>query len=347
MSLSSAALGRPPVSSNGLSQPLHQLQPVQKEIEAWDIIEELFNKFSSHSALLFRCGRAIEDSFLDSRGAQPFYIKASKAGHMQAGREWNKSPEAKKLYQFSKECALKRTQRLDAVKVVEAKDRDWAIAIYQAAAWFDHVPSQVKLALLLLEGADQQADEAVGWLVSAALQKDPEALYQLACLFDRGWQDPERGLILLRAAARQGFAEAQYSLARRYECGEGGVPCDSRLAGAWCQKAAEQGLAKAQSMLGECYDNGWGFHPDRVLALKWYQKAADQGLGEGAYYVGLCHEENEDLRLAVQSYTKAADQNYPYAFSRLAKAYRRGDGVEQDLQIARHYRSLYRASRLF
>ena len=43
------------------------------------------------------------------------------------------------------------------------------------------------------------------------------------------------------------------------------------------RKAAEQGNAKAQFNLGECYVHGTGVARNEVEAVKWYRKAAAQG----------------------------------------------------------------------
>jgi TPR repeat protein len=51
----------------------------------------------------------------------------------------------------------------------------------------------------------------------------------------------------------------------------------------WFKKAAEQGDAKAQFMMGNAYLKGRGTICDDVEAVKWYQKAADQGFAEGQF----------------------------------------------------------------
>ena len=45
----------------------------------------------------------------------------------------------------------------------------------------------------------------------------------------------------------------------------------------WYKKAANQGYACAQSILGDCYYWGNGVKRNYEKAAKWYQKAADQG----------------------------------------------------------------------
>ena len=45
----------------------------------------------------------------------------------------------------------------------------------------------------------------------------------------------------------------------------------------WCRKSAEQGNAKAQFKLGNCYYNGEGVEKDLDKAIYWYEKSAEQG----------------------------------------------------------------------
>jgi hypothetical protein len=42
----------------------------------------------------------------------------------------------------------------------------------------------------------------------------------------------------------------------------------------WYRKAAEQGLAKAQFMLGLTYDSGHGVAQDYVESVQWFRRAA-------------------------------------------------------------------------
>jgi TPR repeat protein len=45
----------------------------------------------------------------------------------------------------------------------------------------------------------------------------------------------------------------------------------------WYRAAAEQGLAAAQSALGDSYRLGQGVEKDMAEAVKWQGKAAEQG----------------------------------------------------------------------
>jgi hypothetical protein len=55
-----------------------------------------------------------------------------------------------------------------------------------------------------------------------------------------------------------------------------GVPRNEAEAIRWYRKAAEQGDATAQSLVGHCYDTGAGVAKNPSEAIKWYRKAAYQ-----------------------------------------------------------------------
>jgi len=82
---------------------------------------------------------------------------------------------------------------------------------------------------------------------------------------------------MAQKAADQGDASAQFLLGLMYADGHG-VPRDYVKAMHWWHMAAEQGLANAQSTLGFMYANGKGGVPkDEAKAVYWYEQAAEQG----------------------------------------------------------------------
>ena len=97
---------------------------------------------------------------------------------------------------------------------------------------------------------------------------------------------------LLRRAAEQGHADAQYKLGvmyqdyahAQYKLGEmyqegNSIAQNFNSARYWYGLAAKQGHAHAQNNLGSVYANGWGgITPNFDIALYWYQQAAAQGL---------------------------------------------------------------------
>ena len=71
----------------------------------------------------------------------------------------------------------------------------------------------------------------------------------------------------LKALADKGDAEAQYKLAFCYEAGEG-VEKDDATAFLWGKKAAEQGHAKAQNLVGVLLEGGLGGAGRRLGAVQ-------------------------------------------------------------------------------
>ncbi len=109
-----------------------------------------------------------------------------------------------------------------------------------------------------------------------------------------------------RKAAEQGDADAQFILGVSYESGDG-VAQDKAEAVKWFRKAAEQGLARAQYNLGWCYANGDGVARDKAEAVKWCRKAAEQGDAFAQFSLALCYEGGDGV---MQSNSVAVDWYY-------------------------------------
>ena len=77
-------------------------------------------------------------------------------------------------------------------------------------------------------------------------------------------------------AAKEGYAEAQFTLGETYYSGQG-VTQDYTEAYKWYRKAAEQGHKQAQATLGVLYYEGKGVTQDYAESIKWLLLAAEQG----------------------------------------------------------------------
>jgi len=93
---------------------------------------------------------------------------------------------------------------------------------------------------------------------------------------------PEQVAAGLRAAAEQGFSDAQALLGQVLLDGQG-IAQDQAEALVWFQRAAESGHVMAINMVGRCLENGWGAPADPVAAAGCYQRASDLGLDWGMY----------------------------------------------------------------
>ena len=101
----------------------------------------------------------------------------------------------------------------------------------------------------------------------------------------------------------------------------------------WFRKAANQGAALDQSILGCFYRDGRGVETNYVEAVKWYRKAAEQGDADAQFNLGCCYHDGRGVETnyveAVKWYRKAAEQNLAKsniiwaAATAMAKAWRR------------------------
>ena len=73
---------------------------------------------------------------------------------------------------------------------------------------------------------------------------------------------------MVRKAADQGHADAQYNLGVAYEHGQG-VPKDDAQAAAWLRKAAAKGNAEAMIALALMYSHAQGVSLNYEVALQW------------------------------------------------------------------------------
>lgn len=113
-----------------------------------------------------------------------------------------------------------------------------------------------------------------------AKEESPASLFELGLNYLKGNDsldidmDKEKGIVLIRRSAEQGYADAQFNFGLAYYRGEG-VSEDETQAIYWWRKAAEQGYAHAQYGLGEAYNQGKGVPQDYAQAVSWWRKAAE------------------------------------------------------------------------
>ncbi len=126
-------------------------------------------------------------------------------------------------------------------------------------------------------------------LEQAALRGDAVAQYELGLQRLAGNQTPE-GVALLRRAANQGLAMAQYRLAKLFERGEG-VPSDIAQARQWTERAAAAGNRKAMHDLGVYYARGEGAPLDEATAFRWFKQAAELGVADSQFNLGVLYQQ--------------------------------------------------------
>ncbi len=92
------------------------------------------------------------------------------------------------------------------------------------------------------------------------------------------------------------FAVAQVNLVVIYERGKG-VPQDYKEAMKWYRKAADQGYASAQYIVGDMYDKGLGVTENYAAAVRWYRKAANQGYAPAQTNLGFMYSIGQGVTL--------------------------------------------------
>jgi len=100
------------------------------------------------------------------------------------------------------------------------------------------------------------------------------------------------------------------------------------------QPLAEQGDARAQSLVGLIHYAGPRTMRDDAQAARWLRLAADQGDAAVQFRLGLMYSEGrgvtQDHAEAANWYRRAADQRHPQAQYNLGLLYASGEGVVQD-----------------
>ena len=153
----------------------------------------------------------------------------------------------------------------------------------------------------------------------------PILLLFLAMLFPATGYGFDIGVLVKKAKAQLGNAEAQSSLGDMYRNGLGVEP-DAKKAFYWYRKLAEQGNASGQSNLGEMYQNGKGVEEDDEKAVYWLRKAAEQGNTDAQSNLGEMYQNGkgveEDYEVAEFWYRTSAEQGNANAQYRLGMMYR-------------------------
>lgn len=73
---------------------------------------------------------------------------------------------------------------------------------------------------------------------------------------------------------------------------------------------------------------------DMMGAMRHYQAAADAGVALAQAKLGYVYDQSNDDELAVKWYREAAEQQHPDGEFGLGEMYAKGEGVEQDLDMA-------------
>ena len=168
-------------------------------------------------------------------------------------------------------------------------------------------------------------------LKNKAKNGDTVAQFVLGKCYETGdsvAQNTKEAIKWYRKAAENGYADAQFILGMYHTEKEG----DSVYL---ITQAAESGHAEAQYVLGNCYYLGTCTTPEnKTVAVKWYRMAAEQGFAKALYKLGCCYSLGHGVRKNEETafilFHKSAKQGFIKSQFELGKCYMEGIGVLED-----------------
>ena len=220
----------------------------------------------------------------------------------------------------------------------DAKDYVRAAEWYQKATDENYAPSQVKLAIMFLngEGVERDVSRAFTLFKQAADLKNARAMFYVGRCYSNGdgvMRNINVAIQWYMQAVKLNDECAMVNLGACYEHGLG-VPKDLTEAFNYYKMAADLDEPLGQYNLGLCYECGRGVDKNYNNAFRWYSLSAEQGEPAGQAGLGRCyfwgHGTEQDYKQAFFWLKRAAEQDEPLALKLLADCYAEGKGVNKD-----------------
>lgn len=247
--------------------------------------------------------QALQEQAKDKERAFELMLRAAELGHEQACLELARSVAEEDIVSPKLAAAIELLEKLGQEGLAEARvslgicywegragllqNIDKAESLLRSEAERNYPQAALELGILLFKDKEQQ-EEGLQWMQRAAELNNTEACYYLGRFFALNGDDsPERTAAAekyLTRAAEAGMAEAQTSLGTFYEKASAKQnDAEAKKAFAWYTKAAEQGHAPGQYRLAECYRYGRGTPLSYTKAEEWYHKAEIQDDAEATF----------------------------------------------------------------
>jgi len=238
--------------------------------------------------------------------------------------------------------------RQEAEKAVQLKNYSIAVEKYKQLAEKNDPEAYLQLGKLYFEngsaaGLSITEDEAINWLTKASEASQAEAFYMLGIMFKNRQYKAEDVFTFLIQGAKLGSANAQESVARAYQNGEG-VVRDLKKAFQWNLKAAAGGNRMALGQVIFAYANGYGVEPDDIKVVYWQGKALEMGDQSERYCLAARYEAGigvkKDISKAIDLYAKFEGNEMLYTMDAdlaLGTLYYTGVGIKKDLKLAKKY----------
>ena len=158
--------------------------------------------------------------------------------------------------------------------------------------------------------------EAASYFLVAARNGLAEAQFTLGIMLENGQglnKNHKQAAQFFRLAAKQGHVKAQYKLGYKYQHGEG-VEQNSKKAARILTPPAQFGYPQAQHALGTMYEAGIGVEQSDETAAHLFLLAAQQGYPRAYYALGMMHENGKWFdqchEMALKFISHAARKGY-------------------------------------
>ena len=160
------------------------------------------------------------------------------------------------------------------------------------------------------------------------------------CLFEMPDDSSLQKMAETRAAAENGDADAQYTMAMYQFSGMLGFP-DYDVAVDWLKKSAEQGQTDAMYELGVCYMNGEGLPHSYADAEKWFKLSAKKDNLDALLALGMAYRGGRGLKEnpkgAYDCFKRASELGSAEGFLHLGICTFNGTGTEANIEEAIEY----------
>ena len=158
--------------------------------------------------------------------------------------------------------------------------------------------------------------QAAAWFRKGAEKGAAKAQLNLGKIIAEGRgvpKDEDEGRKWIERAAAQQLPEAVYAVGQMHFFGQYGVPVDHRAAFPHFRKAAEEGNAGAQNIVGVMFRDGLGMANNPGEAERWFRNAAEQNDPKAqsnlAHLLGVEEKNDERRREALTWLILAAEQS--------------------------------------
>lgn len=254
------------------------------------------------------------------------------------------APDAQKAFEWLSKSARAKAPDADQLTRLgdmymggmgTSKNTSKAFQLYKQAAALGHLRAMSNVAAFYMEGIDgvvqKNAAAALEYLLPAAAQGEAGAISNLGIMHIQGMgmpQDVTKGVELLTQAAAQNYRPALIALAQIYGTAKG-VEQNLPLALRYASKAADQGDAKAMTLVGDLLM----LDHQEEQAYAWYTRAAEAGHLDAMTKLAFACAEKEPRR-AYELALEPAKQGDAKACYLLGALFYTGRGVEANLAEA-------------